>query len=131
MNLTPPLPPSDDELEALLSARVRRTSPEFEQRWRALRLTFAAPTSVRRSRWGGWLLWPGLATAAVAAAVLALAMRHAPGPLAYRDAAFERLIALDAALRPAEPLLNAEYREAVLHLPVGTAAAGRPRLLSR
>lgn len=116
-----PQPPSDADLDRLLASRLKRTSPEFELRWRELRARLVAAPPTRRRSWIRWLLWPGLATAALAAAALVLTLRHAsPDPVALRHATFENLIALDAALAPAAPLFDPENREAVLHLPAKT-----------
>jgi hypothetical protein len=117
MNRPSPHPPSDSELDRLFASRLRRTSPEFEQRWRELRgeLAGGPHASPRPRTWLAWWLWPGLATAACALAVGFLALRpRAPAPLV----AFEELVSLDAALTPAAPLLEPETREALIHLPV-------------
>lgn len=110
-------PPSDDEIDQVLAARVRRTSPEFEMRWRELRAGFTAQPRPRRPFWASWLLWPGLA-ATVGAAALIIVLQRSPGPTQMTvPITFEELIALDNALQPAKPLLDAESRDALLHLP--------------
>jgi hypothetical protein len=119
--MNPSQPPSDRELDQLLASRLKRTSPDFELRWRELRAQFAGDTAAPRFRIRPWWVWPGLATAALAFAVTVILQRHvslppvAPGPVSY-----EELFALDAALAPATALLNGENRDAVLHLPVNT-----------
>jgi len=117
MKPNPRQPPADAELDRLLASQVKRTSPEFEQRWRERRNEFVnrKPASFR---WRPWLLWPGLATAVVAVALTIVARREAttfnstPPPTA-----FEALLSWDATLAVALPLLPAENREALLHLP--------------
>lgn len=110
-------PPSDDELDRLLASQPRRTSPEFEMRWRELRATFGQRRIPARSLWQRWWMWPGLVTAALAAIALVLTLRLGqPAPRAD-ILKFEELIALDATLSRATPLLDAENRDALLHLP--------------
>ena len=114
-----PKPPSDDELDRLLARQLKRTSPEFEQRWRELRATFAQPAPARSLRLPAWLMWPGLATATLATLAVVFVFRSSrPAPPAPNVAAFEELLALDAALAPATALFDAENRDAVLHLAV-------------
>ncbi len=118
--MTAPLPPrpSDDELDALLARRYRDTSPEFEARWidlkRALRQT---PVSRRFPGWrrAGWF------GAAAAAAVFTLFFTRPAAPSAPElTPQVRELLALDAALARAQPLLDEETRTALLHLsPVG------------
>lgn len=113
MNSDDSRPPSDTELDRLLGANLRRTSPEFEQRWRDLRGELAGTRPRPRASWLRWLLWPGLPALAAGALALVLVLRRpAPPP-----ADFEELLALDAALQPARSLLVAETRDALLHLP--------------
>ena len=118
MNSETPRPPSDPELDRLLGSKLRRTSPEFELRWRELRAELAGVRSPVRARWPRWLLWPGLATATMAALVIMIVSRRAPAPEpSSQPVTYEDLIALDAALQPASPLLVAENRDALLNLP--------------
>jgi hypothetical protein len=119
MNPETPRPPSDSELDRLLAGKLRRTSPEFEQRWRELRSELVGSRPRARAAWPRWLLWPGLTTLAVASLAVALVLRRAPAPApaAPGPVTFEELIALDAALQPARSLLAAENRDALLHLP--------------
>lgn len=118
MNSEFPPPPSDPELDRLLGSKLRRTSPEFEARWRQLRAELAGARVPARASWTRWLLWPGLATVTLAAVALVFVLRRAPAPTsAPQPVTFEELIALDAALQPASSLLVAENRDALLHLP--------------
>lgn len=112
-------PPTDAELDRLLGSRLRRTTPEFEQRWRLLRAELAgARPAAGPVRWPRWLLWPGLTTAALAVLAILFVARRAPAPPpGAQPVSFEELIALDAALQPARALLEAENRDALLHLP--------------
>jgi hypothetical protein len=118
MNSDDSRPPSDADLDRLLGSKLRRTSPEFEQRWRELRNQLPGIRPRPRTSWLRWFLWPGLPTLAAASLAVVLVLRQpppppaAPGPLT-----FEELIALDAALQPARSLLVAENRDALLHLP--------------
>lgn len=114
--------PRDDEIDALLARRYRDTTPEFEGRWVELKrqLRQAPP---RRRLWT-WPVWSnGAALAGAAAAVvfaLALWKSEAP-PVADSMAvspALAELFAMDAVLGRATALLDAENREALLHLPV-------------
>lgn len=114
MNPPPSDPLSDSDLDRLLAARVRHTSPRLEIRWRELRRGWDRPAS--RSRWHARLLWPALA-GAMAAGFLALHRHEAMRP----PVPYAELIALDTALEPATPLLDPEARAAVLHLPVSHA----------
>lgn len=108
--------PSDADLDRLLASHPRRTSPEFELRWRELRASWAAKPATSPGPWRSWWVWPGLATAAAAAALF-VALRPPPPAPAFNAVAFEELIALDATLARATPLLDAENRDALLHLP--------------
>lgn len=118
MNRPRPQPPTDRELDRLLASRLERTSPDFELRWRALRATLAGQRTGLAS-WRRWFVWPGLAIASAAAVALLLVFRTpSVPPSANQAAVFQQLLALDAALQPALPLLDGESRDAVLHLPV-------------
>lgn len=109
-------PPSDSELDRLLAGQPRRTSREFEQRWRELRAGFSRRPPTVLERWRSWWMWPGLATAALAAALVVGSRVRTPAP-GTNVVAFEELIALDNALARATPLLDAENRDALLNLP--------------
>lgn len=118
MNSETPRPPSDPELDRLLGSKLRRTSPEFELRWRKLRAELGGGRSRARVEWTRWWLWPGLTTITLAALAVVFVLRRAPAPAPEaRPVSFEELIALDAALQPASSLLVAENRDALLHLP--------------
>lgn len=118
MNSENSRPPTDADLDRLLGSKLRRTSPEFEQRWRDLRGELAGSRPPARGGGWRWLLWPGLPTLAVASLAVVLVLRpKPPSPAAPGPVSFEELIALDAALQPARSLLVAENRDALLHLP--------------
>ncbi len=118
MNPATPRPPSDSELDRLLASKLRRTSPEFELRWRELRANLGGGRAPARAGWPRWLLWPGFAGAALVALAVVFVVRRSTPPLADGSRiTFEELIALDAALQPAAPLLNGENRDALLNLP--------------
>jgi hypothetical protein len=118
MNAETPRPPSDSELDRLLASKLRRTSPEFELRWRELRAQLAGSSKPARAVWPRWLLWPGFAGAALAALAVVFVVRRSTPPLADGSRiTFAELVALDAALQPAAPLLDGENRDALLNLP--------------
>lgn len=120
--MTPPpsLRPSDDELDALLARRYRDTSPGFEARWVALKRELRrAPV---RPRFAGWRLTGWLGVAAAAACGLFLA-RPAPPPVLEPAPPVREMLALDAALARAQPLLDEETRTALLYL----SSVGSPR----
>jgi hypothetical protein len=109
-----PRPPSDDELAALLARRYRDTSPEFEARWVALKRELRQmPPPRRLPVWplAGWLG----AAAAVASIGLFLSRPTVP-PAPELAPQVRELLALDAALARAQPLLDEETRVALLHL---------------
>ncbi len=115
-----PLPsrPSESEIDRMLAGQLRRTSPEFELRWRELRAELVTPRRRLGLPWRKWLLWPGLATAAAAAFTVAVYFRNPPPPAAGASAIrFEELIALNEMLQPGTPLLDSETRDALLNLP--------------
>ena len=109
------IPPSDRELDRLLGSRLKRTSPEFEQRWRELRATLGVAPRRPWFRLPSVVLWPGLAVAVLGLATVVLVLRPAPGARPAQEEEFAALIALDRALAPAAPLLETENRDAVLH----------------
>ncbi|PTY00124.1 hypothetical protein [Opitutus sp. ER46] len=117
--MNPNQEPTDRELDRLLGSQLNRTSPAFEQRWRELRGDLVGRTGPRRPNWTRWLWWPGLATAGLAAVALFLVTRSPAPAIAPADAArFEELIALDAALAPARPLLDTENRDALIQISI-------------
>jgi hypothetical protein len=118
MSHEPMHPPSDSELDRLLASQPRRTSREFEQRWREVRAGLGQRPKPLREWWHRWWMLPGVATAALAAAALVVVPQlRTPAP-AVDLVAFEELIALDAALARATPLLDPENRDALLFLPL-------------
>ena len=116
MNSESPRPPFDPELDRLLGSKLRRTSPEFELRWRELRAELAGVRAPVRAKWMPWLRWPGLGLATLAAVATLFLLQPTPAPRS-QPVSFEELIALDAALQPASSLLVAENRDALLNLP--------------
>jgi hypothetical protein len=112
--------PRDAEIDALLARRYRDTSPAFEARWVALKRELRqAPPARRRAWFAGWTQWFALGSA-VAAAVLAVNVwrRPAAGPVAGEvSPALAELFAMDAVLGRATVLLDAENRDALMHLP--------------
>ncbi len=112
--MTPPefLSPSDDELDLLLARGYRDTSPGFEARWIALKRELRQAPAPRRFpvwRLAGWL------GAAVAAAFVLFLTRPAVPPPPELTPQVGELLALDAALARAQPLLDEETRTALLH----------------
>ncbi|MBI2511839.1 MAG: hypothetical protein HYV96_07670 [Opitutae bacterium] len=106
-------PLSDADLDRLLAAPRRGTTPEFERRLAALADDVArGPAQPRTaSRVRRWLPWT-LPLAAAAAVVLWLEIPHASAP----PPDFERLLELDAELAGAAPLLDASNRDLCLEL---------------
>ena len=107
-------PPSDDELDALLARRYRDTSPEFEARWVSLKRDLRLAPVARR--FPGWRLAGWFGAAAAAAALGLFFTRPAVPPAPELTPQVRGLLALDAALARAQPLLDAETRTALLHL---------------
>lgn len=122
MNPTRPTPPGDDEIAALLARRYRDTTADFESRWIALKreLRQAPPQrpGFRWPAWAGHFAISGAATALVIA--LAVGTREPPRVAAAPDIspALAELFILEATLGRATALLDAENRDALLHLPV-------------
>lgn len=109
-----PSPPSDDELDALLARHYRDTSPEFEARWVSLKRDLRRVPVARR--FPAWRLAGWLGAAGVAAALGLFFNRPAVPPMTELTPQVRELLALDAALDRAQPLLDAETRTALLHL---------------
>ncbi len=122
MNTSRPTPPDDNAIDALLARRCRDTTADFESRWVELKreLRQAPP---QRAGWR-WPAWAGrFALSGVAAALVigfAVWTREPPRVAAGPDIspALAELFTLDAALGQATALLDAENRDALLHLPV-------------
>lgn len=114
--MSAPLPPapSDDELDALLARRYRGTSPEFEARWVSLKRELQQAPPVRH--FPGWRLAGWLGAAAAAASLGLFLTRPAVPPAPEPTPPLSELLALDAALACAQPLLDEETRAALLHL---------------
>jgi hypothetical protein len=124
-----PHPPRDEDIDVLLARRYRDTTPQFEARWVALKRALRnEPLRRSRWRWAGWGGWSALAGATTVAALLAVATwRQAPPPVSVPpepSPALAELFAMDTVLGPATALLDAETREALLHLP----AEPKPRI---
>lgn len=129
MNPDPRSTPSDDDINRLLARRYRDTSPEFEARWVALKRELRQSPPVRHRLLPTWRLtgWFGAVGALGAAAAVALVVYTArpPTPVAAAPGLspqLTELLAMDAVLGRALPLLDEENRTALLHLP----AAARP-----
>ena len=116
-----PHSPDDSDIDRLMARQYRDTSPEFEARWVALKrdLRQLPPARVRTPwRLAGW--FGALGAAAAVAFVVHLARPPTPAPAADLVASpqLAELFAMDAVLARAAPLLDAENRTALLHLPV-------------
>lgn len=114
MTAPQPPPPSDDELDALLARRYRDTSPEFEARWVSLRRDLRQAPPPRR--FPVWRLAGWLGAAAAVAGIGLFLTRPAVPPAPELTPQVSELLALDAALARAQPLLDEETRVALLHL---------------
>lgn len=109
------VPPSDDELDRLLSRQLKDTTPGFEARWVALKRTLRASPPRRRfalspARWS-WLLAVG--TAAVALLVVLRTPESAPGSVSPQLA---ELWAMDEVLAPGVVLLDTENRADLIYV---------------
>lgn len=120
MNTDCPQPPRDDEIDALLARRYRDTSPEFEARWVALKRDLRQAPRSRSFAWfDGWTRWFAL-SGALAAVALTVTVWRKPSPVGTQaevSPALAELFAMDAVLGRATVLLDAENRDALLHLP--------------
>ena len=114
--MTSPLPsqPSDDELDALLARRYHDTSPAFEARWVSLKRDLRQAPAPQRFPWWRTAGWIGAAAAAAAFGLIIT--RPAVPPMTELTPQVRELLALDAALARAQPLLDEETRTALLHL---------------
>lgn len=129
MNSNPRPTPSEDDLNRLLARRYRDTSPEFEARWVALKRELRQAPAARPRLFPAWRLtgWLGAVGALGAAAAVAFVVYSARPPTPIPSVAglspqLTELLAMDAVLGRARPLLDEENRTALLHLP----ASGRP-----
>lgn len=121
MNTPPPRSPADDDLNRLLERGYRDTSPEFEARWVALKRELRQRPAPRPRWWTAWRLAGWLAivgTAAVIAFMVFVVRPPVPSAPELTPQLCE-LLAMDAALTRAQPLLDEEIRSALLHLPAG------------
>jgi heme A synthase len=121
MNASQSQPPGDKEIDALLARRYRDTSPEFEARWVALKREMrTAPRPARHAWFTGWNRWFALAGAAAAVVLTVSVWRKAPPPQGPTQVspALAELFAMEAVLGRGAVLLDAENRDALLHLPV-------------
>ena len=123
MNTPNPKSPRDQDIDALLARRYRDTSPQFEARWVELKRELRN-VPVRRHWWtwsgrNSWVMLSGVAAALVMVLVVATWRRETPLPVAAVEVspALAELFAMDAVLGRATALLDAENREALLHLP--------------
>ena len=126
MNASRSQPPDDNEIDALLARRYRDTSPEFEARWVALKRELrSAPKSSQPSWFASWSRWAALAGAAAAVVLTVSVWRKLSPPSipAEVSPALAELFAMEAVLDRGTALLNAENRDALLHLP----ASSNPR----
>jgi len=119
-------PPSEGEIDTLLARRYRDTSPEFEARWVALKRELrSAPAGERAGWFNAWWQWAALGSAAAAAALI-FAVWSRPGFDGGRNRpspVLAELFEMEFVLGRATALLDAESREALLHLP----ATSQPR----
>ena len=122
--------PSDVEIDRLLAGRYRETSSAFEQRWQTLQRELRQETAKPRGRRPGWPVWWGGALAALAGVTVVVLLvwrpATAPGPAPMPDVSelpefsptFVEMLELNDLLDEASPLLDAENRDALQHLPV-------------
>lgn len=126
MNPNPRSTPSDDDLDRLLARHYRDTSPEFEARWVALKRELRQAPPARGRLLPAWRLtgWLGAVGAAAAVAFVVYSVRPpSPAtPIADLSPQLTELLAMDAVLGRALPLLDEENRAALLHLP----SSGQP-----
>lgn len=121
MNPDPRPAPSDDDLDRLLARRYHDTSPEFEARWVSLKRELRQAPPARARLLPAWRLtgWFGAVSALGAAAAIAFVMysaRPATSSSPELTPQVRELLALDASLGRALPLLDEETRNALLYL---------------
>jgi len=116
--------PSDDDLDRLLARRYRDTSPGFEARWVELKRELRQTPPACGRLLPAWRLTGWLGALGAAAAITFMIFSARPPATAPRDLSpqLTELLAMDAVLGRALPLLDEENRSALLHLP----AAGQP-----
>ena len=120
MNPHHPHPPSDDDIDRLLASQLKDTTPEFERRWVDLKrqLRTAPP---RRSLVPAWAAWLGLFSAGVTLVAIFTVLRpgrpEAPAVASVPSPMLAELFVMDEVLARATPLLDAESRDVLLHLP--------------
>lgn len=105
---------TDADLDRLLTARRRGTTPDFERRLAGLvdevaRAGAPAANPKRKPHWAWWIV------PLAAAAGVAVWLPPPPAPASETD--FELLIGLDADLAAATPLLDTTNRELCLEMP--------------
>ncbi|MDD3178829.1 MAG: hypothetical protein PHQ04_00610 [Opitutaceae bacterium] len=113
------IPPSEEDIDRLLASRFKDTTPEFERRWVDLKRQLrTAPPSRPWFAWPRLAPWFGVAVAGAAAVWLLVLQRPAPPAVPTQPSpALAELFAMDEVLARAMPLLDAENRDALLHLP--------------
>lgn len=112
-------PPTDEEIDRLLSSRLKDTTPEFEARFRDLQRELRQQPAPRRPWWRDWGT-AGLGLALAGAAVVVLMLRAPSIPdtgTAGFSPEFVQLLEADDLLARAEPLLDQENRELLRQLP--------------
>jgi len=121
----------DDLTDRLLRRQYRDTSPDFEARWVALKRDLRQVPAPRRWRPAGWptLAWLGaLGAAAVLALIVTGPRASGPAPAgAELSPQLAELFAMETALEPARPLLDAENRTVLLHLASSVENPAEPR----
>ncbi|MBL9213232.1 MAG: hypothetical protein JNL92_22405 [Opitutaceae bacterium] len=121
--MKPRKPIRDDEIDTLLARRYRDTTPEFEARWVALRRDLRQTPVRRRWSWSGGTAWIALGAAVAALLVVAsFDLRRVPPPAIEPSPALAELFAMESVLSRGSALLDAENREALLHLPAPAPA---------
>lgn len=115
---------SETDINRLLAAPLRSSTPEFDRRFAELadRLAHPPSASAGRPRLRRWVWWTASMAAAAAAVALWLNVA-APAPAADH---YALLLELDASLAAATPLLDPLNRELCLVMPSTTATPSRP-----